>query len=292
MKKVIVILIIFSLIFISFFAFKKEEEKTNKNISVILETEEGNIKSDTFPSNEEYEYLSTECENTSNNVDVTFDEEEWKLDLSVEEEKVDGEFFCNIYFKKKFSYEFDFVNTDIFSNFNKTTGKGTFDTNNKGLYYSSYVNESEKWNVTSYSFDFGKDYTFDNYRITIDYQITDKVGGMAQFLIYFGNFFYQLTDAWASYEEGAGLFTAHDYSPENSKEIIRWLENSKSVATFDGKVVVTKTDDYVSLSGGYNEKQMGSFSSINFNNLIITFENVSNYELSPFYIRKIIIEEI
>ena len=79
MKKVIVILIIFSLIFISFFAFKKEEEKANKNISVILETEEGNIKSDTFPSNEDYEYLSTECENTSNNVDVTFDEEDMEV---------------------------------------------------------------------------------------------------------------------------------------------------------------------------------------------------------------------
>ena len=55
MKKVIVILIIFSLIFISFFAFKKEEEKINKNISVILETEEGNIETNTFPSKKDGE---------------------------------------------------------------------------------------------------------------------------------------------------------------------------------------------------------------------------------------------
>ena len=101
MKKVIIILLIFSLIFISFFAFKKEEEKTNKNISVILETEEGNIKSDTFPSNEEYEYLSTECENTSNLVNVNFNKETWKLNLKIEEESVDGNFYCNIYFKEK-----------------------------------------------------------------------------------------------------------------------------------------------------------------------------------------------
>ncbi len=61
MKKVIVILIIFSLVLISFLVFKKEEEKANKNISVILETEEGNIKSDTFPNKNDYEYLNTEC---------------------------------------------------------------------------------------------------------------------------------------------------------------------------------------------------------------------------------------
>ena len=64
MKKVIIILIIFSLVFISFFVFKKDEKIENKNISVILETEEGNIETNTFPSKKDYEYLSTECENT------------------------------------------------------------------------------------------------------------------------------------------------------------------------------------------------------------------------------------
>ncbi len=101
MKKVIIILIIFSLVFISFFVFKKDEEIENKNISVILETEEGNIKSKVFPSKSEYEYDKVVCENTSNNVDVTFDEEEWKLDLSVEEESIDGNFNCTVYFKEK-----------------------------------------------------------------------------------------------------------------------------------------------------------------------------------------------
>ena len=45
-KKIIIlpiILIIFSLVFISFFVFNKDEKIENKNISVILETEEGNI---------------------------------------------------------------------------------------------------------------------------------------------------------------------------------------------------------------------------------------------------------
>ena len=99
MKKVIIILIIFSLVFISFFTFKKEE-KENKNISVILETEEGNIESNTFPSKNDYEYLSTECKNTSDNINTTFNEETWKLNLNVEEERIDGKFNCTVHFKE------------------------------------------------------------------------------------------------------------------------------------------------------------------------------------------------
>ena len=68
MKKVIVILMIFSLIILFFFTFKKEEEKVNKNISVILETEEGNLKSKSFPNKEKFEYLNTKCENTNDNI--------------------------------------------------------------------------------------------------------------------------------------------------------------------------------------------------------------------------------
>ena len=100
MKKVIIILIIFSLVFISFFVFKKDEEKENKNISVILETEEGNIESNTFPSKNDYEYLSTECKNTSDNINTTFNEETWKLNLNVEEERIDGKFNCTVHFKE------------------------------------------------------------------------------------------------------------------------------------------------------------------------------------------------
>ncbi len=109
MKKVIVILIIFSLVFISFFVFKKEEEKVNKNISVILETEEGNIKSNTFPSKDEYMYKETICNNTEDNVNINFNDETWKLDLNVEEESIDGDFFCNIYFKEQEEYNFDYT---------------------------------------------------------------------------------------------------------------------------------------------------------------------------------------
>ena len=100
MKKVIIILIIFSLVFVSLFSLKKEEEKANKNISVILETEEGNLKSKTFPSKDEYVYNKTVCENTKDNIKVNFDKETWKLDLNVEEDSIDGDFFCNIYFKE------------------------------------------------------------------------------------------------------------------------------------------------------------------------------------------------
>ena len=111
MKKVIIILIIFSLVFISFFVFKKDEEKENKNISVILETEEGNIETNKFPSKNDYEYLSTECENTSDNINTIFNESSWKLNLSVEEESIDGDFFCTIYFK-----EYPTINELIFKN--------------------------------------------------------------------------------------------------------------------------------------------------------------------------------
>ena len=100
MKKVIVILIIFSLLFISFFVFKKEEEtKGNKNISVILETNEGNIESNTFPSKDEYMYKETICKNTEDNVNINFNKKTWKLDLNIEEKNIDGDFFFNIYFK-------------------------------------------------------------------------------------------------------------------------------------------------------------------------------------------------
>ena len=109
MKKVIIILIIFSLVFVSLFSLKKEEEKTNKNISVILETEEGNLKSKTFPSKDEYVYNKTVCENTKDNTKVNFDKETWKLDLNVEEDSIDGKFFCNIYFMKKSVWEYDYT---------------------------------------------------------------------------------------------------------------------------------------------------------------------------------------
>ena len=109
MKKVIIILIIFSLVFVSLFSLKKEEEKANKNISVILETEEGNLKSKTFPSKDEYVYNKTVCENTKDNTKVNFDKETWKLDLNVEEDSIDGKFFCNIYFMKKSVWEYDYT---------------------------------------------------------------------------------------------------------------------------------------------------------------------------------------
>ena len=101
MKKVIVILVIFSLVFISFFLFKKEEEKENENISIIIETNEGNIEASTYPDKEYYEYSNINCKNTSDNIYVNFNKETWKLNLSVEEEKVDGKFNCIVHFKQR-----------------------------------------------------------------------------------------------------------------------------------------------------------------------------------------------
>ena len=102
MKKVIIILIIFSLTFISFLIFNKKEninKINNSNISVILQTEEGNVESDTFPIDAKYIYDKVVCENTKDIVYANFNEETRKLNLSLEGNKLDGTFNCKVYFK-------------------------------------------------------------------------------------------------------------------------------------------------------------------------------------------------
>ena len=107
MKKVIITIIIcvitFGIIILSINS-KENKKEENKNISIILETEEGNLESDTFPNKNEYEYSSLVCENTSDEGKATFNEEQWKLNLSVEEKVIDGNFNCTIHFKEK-TYE-------------------------------------------------------------------------------------------------------------------------------------------------------------------------------------------
>ncbi len=107
MEKIIVSIIICIITFgIIFININNEEEKNkeNENIGIILETEEGNLKSDTFPNKENYEYSKVLCENTNNIVTPTFNIEEWKLNLSVEEKVIDGNFNCTVHFKEK-TYE-------------------------------------------------------------------------------------------------------------------------------------------------------------------------------------------
>ena len=106
MKKIIIgvtiLLMLFLIIFLNINSKEsKKEERENKNISIILETEEGNIESNIFPSKEGYEYSKVVCENTNNAVRPTFNNDTWKLSLSVEGERVDGNFNCSIYFKEK-----------------------------------------------------------------------------------------------------------------------------------------------------------------------------------------------
>ena len=104
MKRVIISLIIcvitFGIIILSINS-KENKKEENNNISIILETEDGNLESNTFPSKEDYEYSKVVCENTNNTVTPTFNSDTWKLSLNVEEEKIDGNFNCNIYFKEK-----------------------------------------------------------------------------------------------------------------------------------------------------------------------------------------------
>ena len=105
MKKILISVIIciitFEIIFLNINSKENKKEENNENISIILETKEGNIKTNTFPNKEEYEYNKVVCENTSDVVTPTFNSDTWKLNVSVEEEKIDGDFQCNIYFKEK-----------------------------------------------------------------------------------------------------------------------------------------------------------------------------------------------
>ena len=93
-------LIVFLIIFLNINSKEKTEINENNNISIILETEEGNLETSTFPSKDDYEYSDVICENTNDKIDISFNEETWKLNLSVEEESVDGSFNCIVYFKE------------------------------------------------------------------------------------------------------------------------------------------------------------------------------------------------
>ena len=103
MKKIIIaitiFLIVFSVIFLNLFSKEEKEIKEDKNISIILETEEGNLESNTFPNKDFYEYSNIVCENTNDEVVPRFNNETWKLNLIVEEKSIDGNFNCVIYFK-------------------------------------------------------------------------------------------------------------------------------------------------------------------------------------------------
>ena len=104
MKKIVISVTILLISFLTIFLFinSKENKKDieNNNISIILETEEGNLESNTFPNKDDYEYSDVVCENTNDKINVSFNEEEWKLNLSVEEKRIDGNFNCTVHFKE------------------------------------------------------------------------------------------------------------------------------------------------------------------------------------------------
>ena len=102
MKKIITTLTIILLVFLIILNINNKEnknEKQNNNISIILETEEGNIESNTFPDKDFYEFSNIVCENTNDEIVPTFNKETWKLNLNVEKKNIDGNFNCVIYFK-------------------------------------------------------------------------------------------------------------------------------------------------------------------------------------------------
>ena len=97
-----IVLIAFLIIFLNINSKENKIGKIEKNnISIILETEEGNLESSSFPSKEDYNYSNVVCENTNNEITPTFNEETWKLSLNVENKEIDGNFNCIVYFKEK-----------------------------------------------------------------------------------------------------------------------------------------------------------------------------------------------
>ena len=123
MKKIIISAIIFLITFLMVFLIinSKENKKDieNNNISIILETEEGNIESNTFPDKDFYEYSNIACENTNDEVTVSFNNDTWKLNLSVEEESIDGNFNCVIYFKHTPRIASEFITSKYTENNNE-----------------------------------------------------------------------------------------------------------------------------------------------------------------------------
>lgn len=86
-KKVVIVLIVVVVVLIVIFNINKKEEIKNNHInkiSILLETEEGNIKTNSFPSKEEYSFDKIDCTNLNSNTNVTpsFNSETWKLNLT------------------------------------------------------------------------------------------------------------------------------------------------------------------------------------------------------------------
>ena len=104
----LMVILVFISLFFLIFNNKNSMKKDNKAISIILETEEGNLKSEKFPDKKSYVFDKITCKNSKNNVVPTFDKNDWKLKINIEEEKIDGSFICDIYFKKQ-TYNIDII---------------------------------------------------------------------------------------------------------------------------------------------------------------------------------------
>ena len=100
-KKILVVIVIVFAITGIIFINQNKEEKTNENISIILSNSNGNTTTDKFPDKDSYTFEKIECDNELGEVTPTFNEETWKLDISITGEKIESNFKCQIYFKEK-----------------------------------------------------------------------------------------------------------------------------------------------------------------------------------------------
>ncbi len=106
-KKIIVIstiLVLLTSVVILGIKRNESKEEISKNISIVLEKESGNVKSNSFPNKENYEYDKVLCENlkSDNSITPTFNSDTWKLNISANSNNnIDGKFNCTIYFKEK-----------------------------------------------------------------------------------------------------------------------------------------------------------------------------------------------
>ena len=98
------------------------------SLTILLETEEGNMETNVFPDKNSYEFDRISCNNLDDKTSVTpeFDTSTWKLKLkAVSNEKLDGEFDCEIFFKEqKYNVSVSVTNGTISGDTTKTVNSG------------------------------------------------------------------------------------------------------------------------------------------------------------------------
>lgn len=129
-KTTIIILLLIILVSCIYFIIfvnknKKDDTKTNDYISVVLQTENGDIEVDEFPKNDgKYIFDKIKCNDLdkTNTIKYSWDNENWALKINSSSSSfVDGSFECQVYFKEATTAFFNVIKKN--NSINKTPSK-------------------------------------------------------------------------------------------------------------------------------------------------------------------------